>query len=125
MLVANFSNAMINLEGTTAYLNTAPKKFLQILGAFLAVGAAERIIWATGCVALHPQPLLERFWSLEMPEDLIELGVPPLSPETKRAILGENAGRIVGLDLERMKKEMAGDEFSGRGEYAAPWSGGR
>jgi hypothetical protein len=59
-----------------------------------------------------------------MPRDLVEdYGFPELTPELKRAILGENAARIVGLDVEELKREMEGDEFSGREELAPPWSG--
>jgi predicted TIM-barrel fold metal-dependent hydrolase len=125
MLVGNYTNAVINLEGTTAYLNTAPKKFADILGTFIGRGAADRIIWATGCTALHPRPLLERFWDLQFSDEMVEgYGISPLTDEVKRGILGENAARIVGLDIEQMKDQMAGDEFSLRSELAEPWTGG-
>src|ERR671937_778876 len=84
---------------------------------FLSAGAAERIVWATGAMAVHPRPLLEAFWELEMPRDLVEdYGLPELTPEIKTAILGGNAARILGLDVEGMKRRAQGDEFSDRAE---------
>ena len=119
-----FSNIVINLEGTTLLLPKAPRRFAEILGTLLAADGAERIMWATGAMGAHPQPMLDAFRTLEMPQDLIDgYGFPELTPELKRAILGENAARIVGLDVEQMKSEQADDEFSGREELSAPWSG--
>jgi predicted TIM-barrel fold metal-dependent hydrolase len=128
MLLARFPNAVINLEGASAFLPNMPMKFAEVLGAFLSFGGEDRIVWATGCVAFHPQPLLEKFWNFEFPPMLTEgYGVPPLTTEIKRKILGENAARIVGLDLKQMQVDAADDEFAGRAqdEVAPPWSGGR
>jgi predicted TIM-barrel fold metal-dependent hydrolase len=122
--VARFPNVVINLEGTSLLVVRAPRRFAEILGTFLAYGAFDRVIWATGAMAVHPRPFLEAFWELEMPRDLVEdYGFPELTPEIKRGILGENAARIVGLDVEHMQREVAGDEFSAREELAPPWSG--
>jgi len=122
--VARFPNVVVNLEGTSLMLVRSPRRFAEVLGTFLSYGAFDRLIWATGAMAIHPRPFLEAFWDLEMPPDLVEgYGFPELTPELKRAILGENAARIVGLDVEQMKREQADDEFSGREELSAPWSG--
>jgi predicted TIM-barrel fold metal-dependent hydrolase len=123
LLVARFPNVAINLEGASAYLANAPRKFAEILGTFMFWGAADRIIWATGSIALHPRPFVEAFWNFEMPEDLMrDYGFPPLTPDIKRAILGGNVARILGLDIEAMRKAAAGDEFATRSELAEPWS---
>jgi predicted TIM-barrel fold metal-dependent hydrolase len=122
--VARFPNVVINLEGTSLLLARSPRRFAEILGSFLAYGAFDRVVWATGAMAVHPRPFLEAFWEFEMPRDLVEdYGFPEVTTELKRAILGENAARIVGLDLDEMKREMEGDEFSAREELAPPWSG--
>ena len=124
--VARFPNVAVNLEGGGAYLVNAPYRFAQLLGAFLSVGGADRIIWATGCMALHPRPFVEAFWDFEMPRDLVEgHGLPPITVEDKRAILGGNIARIAGLDLTAMAEQAAGDEFGGftaDADLAEPWS---
>jgi predicted TIM-barrel fold metal-dependent hydrolase len=122
--LAYFPNVAINLEGTSIFLGRSPRKFAEVLGTFLSFGAQDRLIWASGGMAVHPRPLLDAFWQFEMPRDLIEnYGYPELTPEIKRAILGENQARLLGLDIESMKAEMKGDEFSGRSELAPMWSG--
>ncbi|MEU3618027.1 amidohydrolase family protein [Streptomyces sp. NPDC006872] len=124
--VSCFPNIVINLEGTTLFLPKAPRRFAEIIGSLLASGGEDRIMWASGCMAGHPQPMLDAFWNLEMPEDLVEgYGYPPLTKEIKRKILGLNAADIIGLDIEEMKRGMAGDEFSARQELAPMWEGNR
>lgn len=124
MQLHRFRNALVNLEGTSALLTIAPRKFVDIIAAFLFQGAADRIIWGTGNSAVHPQPLLERFWRLELPSELVEgYGVPPLTEQVKRAILGGNITRILGLDVEAMQREAVGDRFADRSGLAPPWSG--
>jgi predicted TIM-barrel fold metal-dependent hydrolase len=124
MMVARFPNVAINLEGGSGYLVNAPRKFAEIIGTFMFWGGANRLIWATGCIALHPRPFVEAFWRLKMPKDLIDdYGFPPLTPEVKQATLSGNIARILGLDLEAIKQTIACDEFAKQTQLAAPWSG--
>lgn len=125
MQVARFPNVVVNLEGASAYLPNAPRKFAEILGTFMFWGGTERVVWATGCIATHPRPFVEALWDFEMPEDLISgHGFPPVTEEVKRGILGGSIARILDLDVEQMKRESAGDEFSGGERLAEPWSAG-
>lgn len=115
-----YPNASVVLEGASAYIVNAPLKFAEILARFLMAGAADRIIWGTGCTALHPRPLLEAFWDFQLPEEMIAgYGLPPLTPELKAMILGGNIARILGLDLDQI---VAGASDSA--ELGEPWSGG-
>jgi len=124
MMVARFPNVAINLEGGSGYLVNAPRKFAEIIGTFMFWGGANRLIWATGCIALHPRPFVEAFWRLKMPRDLIEdYGFPPLTPDVKQATLSGNIARILGLDLPAIQQTIACDEFAQRTKLAAPWSG--
>ncbi|MDQ3728547.1 MAG: amidohydrolase [Actinomycetota bacterium] len=110
-----YRNAAVVLEGASAYIVNAPLKFAEILATFIMAGAADRIVWGTGCSALHPRPLLDAFWDLEMPEALMEgYGAPPLTPGLKRAILGGNIARILDLDLDSIEPARST-------ELAEPW----
>jgi predicted TIM-barrel fold metal-dependent hydrolase len=126
MLLGRFPNVVVNLEGTSAYLTIAPARFAQIIGTLLAqFDAEDRILWATGASAIHPQPALEAFWNLELPPELVEgYGLPELTRERKAKILGANAARLLGLDPEELRRRQADDEFGQRSELAAPWSSG-
>ncbi|MFF4020738.1 amidohydrolase family protein [Streptomyces sp. NPDC001843] len=116
-------NIVVNLEGTTHLAPVARRRFLEAIGAFLEVGAADRIIWATGCDAAHPRPLIETFWDMEMPRDLVEeRDVPELTKEIKAKILGKNFLRLHGIDEKELRDRIAGDEFD-TDKLATPWGG--
>jgi predicted TIM-barrel fold metal-dependent hydrolase len=113
--LAYYRNAAVVLEGASAFLVNAPLKFAEILSAFLMAGAGDRIIWGTGCSALHPRPLIEAFMAFEWPEAMAAgYGLPPLTPKLRQAILGGNLARILGLDLAALGREPH--------ELAEPWS---
>ncbi len=125
MLAQCFRNIYINLEGSSAFLNFAPRRFAMLIGSLLQVGAEDRILWGTGAMALHPRPLIEKFWQFEMPEDLVEgYGYPALTREIKRKILADNFARLHGLRLEDLAAGIPEDDRRKRQneQLSEPWS---
>lgn len=114
-------NVYVNLEGPTLTLIKHPDAFANILAAFLSVDPkAERLIWATGCMLVHPRPFLEAFWDFQFPQHMIDAGTPSLTVEMKQRILGGNLARILGISSSQQNKLVA----SKPSVYATPWSGG-
>ncbi len=117
-------NITVSTEATTALLGRAPRKFLEIIGTLMAAGASDRILWAIGGLVLHPRWYEEAFWNIEMPQELIDgYGFPPLTEEVKRGIFGLNAARLLGIDVEELKKQTSGDGYAKPRKLAEPWSG--
>lgn len=122
--VARFPNVCINLECCTAFLFKAPRKFAEIVGTFMSSGGATRLIWATGAMLYHPRPFIDAFWKFQMPRDMVEgYGFPELTFADKRAILGGNQLRLLGLNIESIQQQTKDDEYSRRKELAGPWTG--
>lgn len=124
-LLQCYPNVYANLESTSAFLNVAPRRFAELLAAFLGAGAEDRIVWATGAMGVHPRPLVEAFAAMEMPADLVEgFGAPPLTRDIKTKILGGNFARKHGLDLDALVAALPDDEFRKRQRdgLAEPWS---
>jgi predicted TIM-barrel fold metal-dependent hydrolase len=126
--LARFPNVYANLEITTLLMHAAPGLFEEVLANFLFWGGPEKILYADGTLFCHPQPLLEKFWNLQLPERLLEkYKLEQLSPESKRLILGGNYARMVGLDVEAARARIADDEFArerratGRQEAYSNW----
>ncbi|WP_189343765.1 MULTISPECIES: amidohydrolase family protein [unclassified Mesorhizobium] len=116
-------NITVSTEGTTGLLFKAPRKFAEILGTLMAAGATDRILWAIGGLMIHSRDFEEAFWRFEMPQDLIDgYGFPPLTDEVKRGILGLNAARLLGLDVQATKSAIANDEFAKPRRLAPQWS---
>jgi predicted TIM-barrel fold metal-dependent hydrolase len=105
-LLQRYPNVWANLEITTFLVAESPMNFAEVLAELLVWGGPERIIWSTGPTAVHPQPLIEAFWEFQFPEMLLENGVPPLTDDIKRMILGENALRMMGKDPDEVRTTL-------------------
>ena len=124
--IARFPNVYANLEITTLLMHHGPGLFREIIGLFLFWGGSEKIIYSDGTMFCHSQPLLEKFWDLELPEETLKkYGLEQITKEDKALILGGNYARIVGLDIEKAKAKIADDDFSRaqrNGGKQAPYS---
>lgn len=122
--LARYPNVVVNLEGTSALLIRAPRRFLRIIGALMSVGASDRILWGTGAPVIHPKAFEEAMWQLRMPRDMVEEeGIPELTDDIKAGILGGNLLRMLGLRAEDLLAESSNDEFAGPRVHAEEWSG--
>jgi hypothetical protein len=120
-------NIWANLEGVANFAVRRPHRFAEILGTLLQTGATDRIVFGTGGMQGHPQPILQALVDLEMPEDLrAGSGMPELTPEIKQAILGGNMARLHDLDVPALSARLAADEWTQRrrarvAEPEGPW----
>lgn len=124
-LLARFPNVYGNMEISWSYLNNHPRLFAEALGRMLLWASPDKIIFGDGCTTQHSRPTLEKFLEFQFPQDLIEqYGVPPLTREDKRKILGLNMAKLHGIDVEQALAQIAGDEFEQlkRDGYQPPWS---
>jgi uncharacterized protein len=111
--LARFPNVYANLEITSLLMFHGPGMFNEILAQFIFWGGPDKIIYSDGTLFCHSQPLLQKFWDLEIPEELLhKYNLRQLTKEDKALILGGNYARIVGLDVEKAKKKIANDEFA-------------
>ena len=106
-------NLYANLELTANYAVRRPRQCAEAIGELLRVGTTdERLLFASGIPNGHPQPVLEAFSQMDMPQDLVEgQDLPELTDELKRKILGENMLALHGIDPAEKKQQIAGDEW--------------
>jgi predicted TIM-barrel fold metal-dependent hydrolase len=111
--LARFPNVYANLEITSLLMFHGPGLFNEILAQFLFWGGPEKIIYSDGTLFCHSQPLLKRFWELELSDELLtKYNLRQLTKQHKALILGGNYARIVGLDVEQATHKIANDEFA-------------
>lgn len=112
--VGRYPNVYANLEITTSLLLHAPGWFEEILAQLMFWGT-HKVIWSTGCMLTHPQPLLEQFWALQFSEQTMDkFGIPQITEADKRAILGLNYAGMMGIDPQHAMDAVRDDEFSQR-----------
>ena len=126
-LMAKYPNVYANFEITGSLLLVQPRKFAKVLGELLLWAGPDRILFASGCVLTHPQPIIEAFWEFQFPGELQDqYGYPELTDEMKRKILGENALRMLGKDPDEVRRAVADDrwaeERAALDDRPAPWS---
>lgn len=111
--VARYPNVYANLETTMAMLFRAPAIFADTLATFLFWAGPHKLIYSSGTVLTHPQPLIETFWAYELPAATLErFRVPQIGEAEKRMILGLNYARAVGLDPGAAMARVADDGFA-------------
>ena len=112
----------------TCLANTAvthPRLCAGLVGTLIQGLGVERVLWGTDSVWYgSPQWQIEALRRLEVPEDLQERrGFAPLGAAdgpVKRAILGGNAARLYGLDVEAVSSALAEDALESiKSEYRA------
>ncbi|WP_415394338.1 amidohydrolase family protein (plasmid) [Rhodococcus globerulus] len=115
--LARFSNVWVNLEITASLAVAKPAAFARAMAGLVSqagASALDRIIWATGASVWHPDPPLQWFWNnFEFTEAArVGDGLPEITPEVKRRILGQNWLDMHQLDVTDMRNRIANDEFT-------------
>lgn len=127
--VARFPNVYANIETTSQLTYFGPGKFQEIIAQLLFWGGHEKILYSASVPYGHPRPQIEAIWNLQLsPEMLDKYNLEQITPAQKREILGGNYARMIGLDLDRARAQIEGDEFSqelAAGGYQEPWSNWR
>jgi predicted TIM-barrel fold metal-dependent hydrolase len=127
-----FPNVYINWEAFPIMLLGNERSFAEMLAEMISIGGndlLDRMFWSSSAMGAHPLPQLEAFAKLEFPQDILEekglfAPIQQITDEDKRGILGENYADFVGLDIEKARNRIEGDEFDQRVEqngYADPF----
>jgi hypothetical protein len=85
-----------------------PVEAAHFFGKLMKHVGTENVLWGTDCVIYgSPQPFIEWFRALTIPEEMQErFGYPPLDAANKARILGLNAARIYGIDVEAKRCQV-------------------
>ena len=101
--------------GTTWYLVMAhPREAAHVMGKLLLALGEENILWGTDSIWYgSPQPLIDAFRAFQIPEAYRErYGYPPLTPTAKEKILGLNAARLYGMEVEQVRAAVRRDDLA-------------
>jgi len=108
------SNVYAGLAIAMPFIHRRPKYFAEIIANllfFLGANSEEKILFGSDYAIFTPGWLIEKFMAFELPDEIKEEYDVDLTPEAKRKILGENAARLYGIDLEAHKQKLSQDEI--------------
>jgi predicted TIM-barrel fold metal-dependent hydrolase len=103
------ANVYGGLAVALPFIHTRPRYFGEVLSELLFWLGPDRLFFGSDYAIWTPRWLIERFWAYQIPEDIAaERGVQ-LTDEIKEKILGLNAAKLYGLDIDAMKQRLAAD----------------
>jgi len=108
--VANrFPNIYLSLASNIAAYFVQPRLLQEQVGRLLMEVGPDKLLWASDAALLgSPRPYIEGFLELTIPEDLrVGYGYPQITREDKEKFLGLNFARIMGVDVEAKRAELA------------------
>jgi predicted TIM-barrel fold metal-dependent hydrolase len=115
-LAARSPNVYGSLAVANAFVHNRPRHFATTMANLLFWLGPERIIHGTDFPIWYPQWIIDDFMTFELPEDIREEYGVDLTPEVKKAIIGENIARLYDIDIEAKLAAIKGDEWDVRRE---------
>jgi len=103
------SNVYAGLAVAMAFIRLRPHYFAEIVANLLFWLGPDRLCFGSDYAIWSPKWLIEKFMDFELPEDVKkEYGVD-LTLDIKRKILGENAARLYGIDINTQQAKLSQD----------------
>jgi len=108
-IAGRFPNIYLALSGSINYFVIAPRLVQEQMGKLLMEVGVDKLLWGSeAALAGGPAPYLKAFMEFEIPEDLRRgYGYPQITREDKEKILGRNFARIMGIDIQAKRKQLA------------------
>ncbi|MCR8550324.1 amidohydrolase [Salipiger sp. P9] len=102
------SNVYGGLAVALPLIYNRPRHFAEIMTELLFWIGPDKILFGSDYGIWTPQWLVERLWNFELPEEVVAGRGVVLDDEAKEKILGLNAAKLYGIDVEAKKKQLAG-----------------
>jgi hypothetical protein len=106
-------NVFAELGTTWFCLIRRPIEAAHVLGKLIKHFGPDNVIWGSDSIWYgSQQPLIDAFRSIQIPDWMCEqYGYEKLTPQVRDKILGGNAARAYGVDLGKVRDEMATDDL--------------
>lgn len=108
------ANVYAELGSTWFGLLRRPDEAAHVLGKLLVELGDDNVLWGTDAIWYGPsQVAIDAFRAFQIPVSYRQrFGYPELTPERKAKILGENAARVYGLDLDEARRRSDEDDLA-------------
>jgi predicted TIM-barrel fold metal-dependent hydrolase len=100
------TNVFAGLAVALPFIHSRPGYFAHIIAELLFWVGEDKILYGSDYAIWTPRWLVEKFMAFELPDDVAKETGVSLSAQAKRKILGLNAARIYGIDIEAQKRKL-------------------
>lgn len=106
------SNVYAELGSTWYILMRRPREAAHVLGKLLLAVGEDNVLWGSDSIWYgSPQPLIDAFRLFQVPQEYCQrYGYPPLTKKVKEKVLGLNAARVYGIDVQRARAAARADD---------------
>jgi len=105
------TNVFAGLAVALPFIHSRPAYFAHIIAELLFWVGEDKILYGSDYAIWTPRWLVEKFMDFELPEDIAKETGVSLSLQAKKKILGLNAARIYGIDIEAQKAKLRAGEL--------------
>jgi predicted TIM-barrel fold metal-dependent hydrolase len=106
------SNVYAGLAVVLPFIYPRPRYFAEVMANLLFWLGPDKILFGSDYAIWEPKWLVEKFMAFQIPEDLQAEFKVSIDLETKRKILGLNAARLYGLDVDAAQARIKIDSLS-------------
>lgn len=101
------SNVYGGLAVVLPFIHSRPGYFAHVLSELLFWLGEDKLLFASDYGIWTPRWLVEKFMAFELPDEVKRETGTDLTLQAKKKILGLNAARLYGVDVEAQKKKLA------------------
>ena len=104
------TNVFAGLAVALPFIHSRPGYFAHIISELLFWVGEDKILYGSDYAIWTPRWLVEKFMAFELPDDVAKETGVSLSLQAKKKILGLNAARLYGIDVEAQKLKLSAAE---------------
>jgi predicted TIM-barrel fold metal-dependent hydrolase len=110
------SNVYAGLAVVLPFIQPRPRYFAELMANLLFWIGPDKILFGSDYALWEPKWLVEKFMAFQIPEDLqAEFGVK-MDMDSRLKILGLNAARLYGMDVDAQMAKIKNDTLSKQAE---------
>ena len=102
------NNVYGGLAVALPFIHARPRYFAEVMAELLFWVGEDNLLFGSDYAIWTPRWLVEKFWNFRIPDDIAEERGVQLTDEVKEKILGLNAARLYGIDVDAKKRQLAG-----------------
>ena len=101
------TNVYAGLAVVLPFIHSRPEYFAHVISELLFWIGEDKILYGSDYGIWSPKWLIEKFMAFELPDNVRKETGVNLTLEAKKKILGLNAARLYGIDVEAQKARLA------------------